>query len=159
MNFPKWFLQIPKMSIDFTCFMNNNKKSRQLVVKIRDIITISNYCVVSKQEVHEEDLRMLCLATWFFSSFYVVKRVTDGLPRENQNCSSRCWKRHHFCSKLLRQVTGGSPDSGGGKENRLYLLMQHRLCGPVCTITHKSLSSFTSQSLTALNAETQLVVS
>ena len=100
MNFPKWFLQIPKMSIDFTCFMNNNKKSRQLVVKIRDIITISNYCVVSKQEVHEEDLRMLCLATWFFSSFYVVKRVTDGLPRENQNCSSCCWKRHHFCSKF-----------------------------------------------------------
>lgn len=63
MNFPKWFLQIPKMSIDFTCFVNNNKKSRQLAVKIRDIITISNYYVVSKQEVHEEFLRMLCVAT------------------------------------------------------------------------------------------------
>lgn len=39
--------------------MNNNKKHRQLVVEIWDIITISNYYVVSKQEVHGEDLRML----------------------------------------------------------------------------------------------------
>lgn len=54
-------MQILKISTDFTCFMSNNKKRRQLVVEIRDIITISNCYVVSKQEVHREDLRMLSL--------------------------------------------------------------------------------------------------
>lgn len=39
--------------------MNNNRKHRQLVVEIQDIMTISNYYVVSTQEVHREDLRML----------------------------------------------------------------------------------------------------
>lgn len=39
--------------------MNNNKKHRQLVVKIGDIMTISNYYIVSIQEVHREDLQML----------------------------------------------------------------------------------------------------
>lgn len=32
--------------------------------------------------------------------------------------------QHRFSSRLLRQVTGGSPDSGGGKENSLYLLSE-----------------------------------
>ena len=58
----------------------------------------------------------------------------SGLPRRSlpavkaeatdRKAQPQTFTQHHFCSKLFRQVTGGSPDSGGGKENRLYLSME-----------------------------------
>ena len=81
--------------------MKSNKKPRQLVAEIRDIITISNYYVVPKQEVHRNNLRMV----YVFRDrilFIILSREKTccWLASRKRKLFIACREKHQLCFKF-----------------------------------------------------------